>query len=94
MSDKWSPNSWRNKNALHMPNYQNEDHLNKTLNEISKYPPLVFAGEARLLKRNLEKFQTEMLFYYKVEIVQKVLQIFIQIILEIHLKLFYKWLLY
>ena len=53
MSDKWSPNSWRNKNALHMPNYQNEDHLNKTLNEISKYPPLVFAGEARLLKKKL-----------------------------------------
>ena len=36
-----------------MPNYQNEDHLNKTLNEISKYPPLVFAGEARLLKKKL-----------------------------------------
>ena len=53
MSDKWLPNSWRNKNALHMPNYQNEDHLNKTLNEISKYPPLVFAGEARLLKKKL-----------------------------------------
>ena len=53
MSDKWSPKSWRNKDALHMPNYQNEDHLNKTLNEISKYPPLVFAGEARLLKNKL-----------------------------------------
>ena len=35
MSEKWSPKSWRNKDALHMPNYQNEDHLNKTLNEIS-----------------------------------------------------------
>ena len=53
MSDKWSPNSWRNKDALHMPNYQNEDHLNKTLNEISKYPPLVFAGESRSLKKAL-----------------------------------------
>ena len=36
-----------------MPNYRNEDHLNKTLKEISKYPPLVFAGEARLLKKKL-----------------------------------------
>ncbi len=49
----WSPKSWRKKDALHMPNYLNEDHLNKTLNEISKYPPLVFAGEARLLKNKL-----------------------------------------
>ena len=53
MSEKWSPKTWRNKHALHMPKYLNEDHLNKTLNKISKYPPLVFAGEARLLKKKL-----------------------------------------
>ena len=36
-----------------MPNYTNEHELKKTLLDISKYPPLVFAGEARLLKQKL-----------------------------------------
>ena len=53
MNNNWSPSSWRKKNALHMPHYLDEKHLNKTLEEISKYPPLVFAGEARLLKEKL-----------------------------------------
>ena len=50
MNNNWSPSSWRKKNALHMPQYLDEKHLNKTLEKISKFPPLVFAGEARLLK--------------------------------------------
>ncbi len=53
MNNNWSPSSWRNKNALHMPNYLDENHLDKTLKQISKFPPLVFAGEARLLKDKL-----------------------------------------
>ena len=53
MDNNWSPSSWRKKNALHMPKYVDEKHLNKTLEEISKFPPLVFAGEARLLKKKL-----------------------------------------
>ena len=36
-----------------MPKYLDEPLLNKTLKEISKFPPLVFAGEARLLKEKL-----------------------------------------
>ncbi len=54
MEKNWSPSSWRNKEALHMPKYIDEKHLNKTLSEISKFPPLVFAGEARLLKEKLK----------------------------------------
>ena len=53
MKTNWSPSSWRNKHALHMPNYENKDYLNEKLKEISTYPPLVFAGEARLLKEKL-----------------------------------------
>ncbi len=53
MNNDWSPKSWRKKNALHMPNYTNDHELKKTLLDISKYPPLVFAGEARLLKQKL-----------------------------------------
>ena len=53
MKNNWSPSSWRKKDALHMPNYLDETHLNNTLEKISKFPPLVFAGEARLLKEKL-----------------------------------------
>ncbi len=53
MNKNWTPSSWRNKKALHMPGYIDEEHLENTLKEISKYPPLVFAGEARLLKEKL-----------------------------------------
>ena len=55
MNNNWSPSTWRKKNALHMPKYLDEKHLNKTLDKISKFPPLVFAGEARLLKEKLTK---------------------------------------
>ncbi len=53
MKNNWSPSSWRKKDALHMPKYLDETHLNNTLEKISKFPPLVFAGEARLLKEKL-----------------------------------------
>ena len=53
MNNNWSPSSWRKKDALHMPKYLDETHLNNTLEKISKFPPLVFAGEARLLKEKL-----------------------------------------
>ena len=53
MKKSWSPSSWRKKEASHMPKYLDEPLLNKTLKEISKFPPLVFAGEARLLKEKL-----------------------------------------
>ena len=53
MDNNWSPSSWRKKDALHMPKYLDETHLNNTLEKISQFPPLVFAGEARLLKEKL-----------------------------------------
>jgi len=53
MTEKWSPSSWRAKKAKHIPHYQNEEELNDVLFKISKYPPLVFAGEARMLENKL-----------------------------------------
>ena len=53
MTEKWSPNSWRAKKSKHIPYYQNEEELNDVLSQISKYPPLVFAGEARMLENKL-----------------------------------------
>ena len=53
MTNKWSPNSWRVKKAKHIPHYQNEKELNDVLYKIANYPPLVFAGEARMLQNKL-----------------------------------------
>ena len=49
----WNPDSWKKKTAKHLPVYENEGKLNEVLKEISKFPPLVFAGETRTLKHLL-----------------------------------------
>ena len=53
MTMQWSPNSWRAKKAKHIPHYQDEEELNDVLFKIAKYPPLIFAGEARMLENKL-----------------------------------------
>ena len=53
MSKKWSLNSWVEKQIYQQPNWYNHDKHKKVINEISKYPPLVFAGEIRTLKSQL-----------------------------------------
>jgi len=49
----WSPSSWRDKTALQVPNYPDIASLNKAEARLAKFPPLVFAGEARDLKSDL-----------------------------------------
>ena len=51
MKLQWSPNSWRKKPAKHIPIYKDDVFLKKTLDKIKNFPPLVFAGEARSLKK-------------------------------------------
>ena len=51
----WLPNSWWKKKALHQPIYKDEKKLNKITKKLSKFPPLVFAGEVRQLKSQLSK---------------------------------------
>ena len=53
MVDKWLPNTWRAKKAKHIPIYENKEDLEEVLSSIKKFPPLVFAGEARLLQNKL-----------------------------------------
>lgn len=53
--NSWSPNSWRQKVALQQPKYEDLSILEKIEKELAKYPPLVFAGEARSLKKALAK---------------------------------------
>ena len=50
----WSPNSWRERPALHIPqDYPDEKALTDVFATLEGYPPLVFAGEARNLKTRL-----------------------------------------
>ena len=49
MSD-WNKSDWRAKPRIQMPDYTDTAALNAVEAQLSKYPPLVFAGEARRLK--------------------------------------------
>ncbi|MCW5725225.1 MAG: 3-deoxy-7-phosphoheptulonate synthase class II [Maricaulaceae bacterium] len=49
----WSPASWRGRPALQLPDYPDPAALARVEEELAGRPPLVFAGEARRLKRQL-----------------------------------------
>ncbi|HPI49126.1 MAG TPA: 3-deoxy-7-phosphoheptulonate synthase class II [Hyphomonadaceae bacterium] len=50
----WSPASWRTKPAMHIPaDYPDMGKLEAVEKQLSSYPPLVFAGEARTLMSRL-----------------------------------------
>jgi 3-deoxy-7-phosphoheptulonate synthase len=50
---KWSPNSWRSKPIQQVPAYPDAAALAEVEARMATYPPLVFAGEARKLKKQL-----------------------------------------
>jgi 3-deoxy-7-phosphoheptulonate synthase len=50
---QWELMSWREKTALQQPVYPNAEHLAQVEKTLGKMPPLVFAGEARQLKKAL-----------------------------------------
>jgi 3-deoxy-7-phosphoheptulonate synthase len=52
-TDRWSADSWRSKPVKQVPSYPDLDALNQVERTLAGYPPLVFAGEARKLKRAL-----------------------------------------
>ncbi|OWU77007.1 class II 3-deoxy-7-phosphoheptulonate synthase [Phaeobacter sp. 22II1-1F12B] len=49
----WHKTNWRAKPRVQMPDYTDAAALAATETQLSKYPPLVFAGEARRLKAQL-----------------------------------------
>ncbi|TYC63400.1 3-deoxy-7-phosphoheptulonate synthase class II [Rhodobacterales bacterium] len=53
MAEKWSPESWRSKPILQVPEYPDQEALADVEQRLATYPPLVFAGEARALKNQL-----------------------------------------
>ena len=53
MADNWSPDSWRSKPIIQVPEYPDPAALSVVEEKLASYPPLVFAGEARALKSQL-----------------------------------------
>merc|ERR1712093_425757 len=50
---KWKLNSWKNYPVKHIPTYEDQKELDLVLKKVQVFPPLVFAGETRSLKKNL-----------------------------------------
>ncbi len=55
MAAKWTPSSWRSKPILQQPDWPDKAKLEDVEGRLSRFPPLVFAGEARRLKENLAR---------------------------------------
>jgi 3-deoxy-7-phosphoheptulonate synthase len=53
MTKGWTKAAWRAKLRVQMPDYPDQGALNAVETQLAKYPPLVFAGEARRLKKEL-----------------------------------------
>ena len=53
MAKDWSPSSWHSHTADQQPEWPDSGALDRALKQISSYPPLVFAGEARSLQSSL-----------------------------------------
>src|SRR5215475_3415858 len=55
MSERWTPESWRSKPVLQVPEYPDAKALADVEAQLASFPPLVFAGEARNLKKSLAR---------------------------------------
>jgi 3-deoxy-7-phosphoheptulonate synthase len=53
MATAWAPESWRAYEARQLPDYPDQTALAAAEHQISRFPPLVFAGEARALTQEL-----------------------------------------
>ena len=49
----WKKDSWKDYKMLHIPKYEDLDQLDTVLNTLQDFPPLVFAGEVRSLRKSL-----------------------------------------
>lgn len=53
--EEWSPQSWKKYEAKQQPNYPDQGVLKESCNQIAAMPPLVFAGESRIMQENIAK---------------------------------------
>jgi 3-deoxy-7-phosphoheptulonate synthase len=55
MAERWTPESWRGKPIVQVPQYPDAAKLDAVEAKLASFPPLVFAGEARNLKKSLAR---------------------------------------
>jgi 3-deoxy-7-phosphoheptulonate synthase len=55
MPERWTPESWRKKPIVQVPEYPDQAALAAVEKQLASFPPLVFAGEARNLKKQLAR---------------------------------------
>jgi 3-deoxy-7-phosphoheptulonate synthase len=53
VASNWTPDGWKTQEARHLPVYGDAEKLGEVEATLAKFPPLVFAGEARELKKDL-----------------------------------------
>jgi 3-deoxy-7-phosphoheptulonate synthase len=53
VAERWTRDNWRKKPIVQVPEYPDQRALETVEHKLASYPPLVFAGEARNLKRAL-----------------------------------------
>src|SRR4029077_5877336 len=53
MPERWTRDSWRQKPIQQVPEYPDKAALQTVEQDLAKFPPLIFAGEARNLERAL-----------------------------------------
>jgi 3-deoxy-7-phosphoheptulonate synthase len=55
MAERWTPDSWRRKPVVQVPQYPDAAALTDIEAQLATFPPLIFAGEARHLKEALAR---------------------------------------
>ncbi|MBO0757895.1 MAG: 3-deoxy-7-phosphoheptulonate synthase class II [Bradyrhizobiaceae bacterium] len=55
MPERWTPDHWRTRPIVQVPDYPDKKRLAEVEMQLSTFPPLVFAGEARNLKKSLAR---------------------------------------
>jgi len=53
VSMEWTPESWTRFEGRHLPSYADPAEFERVRDRLSTFPPLIFAGEARALKKEL-----------------------------------------
>ena len=54
---EWKIDSWKNYSLKHNPTYSDQKKLIEVIQKLNSFPPLIFAGEVRALKKKLSEVQ-------------------------------------
>ncbi len=87
----WQVDSWRSKPILQQPEYDDKVRLKEVEQTLSSYPPLVFAAEARELRRQLGEVSLGKGFLLQGGDCAESFDEFMRLKFAIPLKLFFKW---